>query len=85
MFFSYNPILTCQREYVEFKVMVNGLVAKAQKVPEEGWIVQDFTPWPGNNTRDHPGMIQVSIYKIKLLLLSCLLIWLIIVLPPFFS
>jgi hypothetical protein len=46
--------------------MVNGLVAKAQKVPEEGWIVQDFTPWPGNNTRDHPGMIQVSIYKIKL-------------------
>lgn len=35
------------------------LVAKAQKVPEEGWIMQDGTPWPGNNTRDHPGMIQV--------------------------
>ncbi|RWW85329.1 hypothetical protein BHE74_00005975 [Ensete ventricosum] len=29
------------------------------KVPTEGWIMQDGTPWPGNNTRDHPGMIQV--------------------------
>ncbi|KAG0455582.1 hypothetical protein HPP92_024874 [Vanilla planifolia] len=48
-----------KREYEEFKVRVNGLVAKAQKVPEEGWIMQDGTPWPGNNTRDHPGMIQV--------------------------
>lgn len=49
-----------QREYEEFKIRVNGLVAKAQKVPEEGWIMQDGTPWPGNNTRDHPGMIQVT-------------------------
>ncbi|KAK1312942.1 putative cellulose synthase A catalytic subunit 8 [UDP-forming] [Acorus calamus] len=48
-----------KREYEEFKVRVNGLVAKAQKVPEEGWVMQDGTPWPGNNTRDHPGMIQV--------------------------
>ena len=48
-----------QREYEEFKIRVNGLVAKAQKVPEEGWVMQDGTPWPGNNTRDHPGMIQV--------------------------
>lgn len=39
---------------------VNALVAKAQKVPEEGWTMQDGTPWPGNNTRDHPGMIQVD-------------------------
>jgi hypothetical protein len=54
-----------QREYEEFKVRVNGLVAKAQKVPEEGWIMQDGTPWPGNNTRDHPGMIQVSIFLIQ--------------------
>lgn len=52
-----------QREYEEFKVRINGLVAKAQKVPEEGWIMQDGTPWPGNNTRDHPGMIQVSFYS----------------------
>ncbi|XP_051141902.1 cellulose synthase A catalytic subunit 4 [UDP-forming] isoform X3 [Andrographis paniculata] len=48
-----------KREYEEFKVRINALVAKAQKKPEEGWIMQDGTPWPGNNTRDHPGMIQV--------------------------
>ncbi|KAA0058629.1 cellulose synthase A catalytic subunit 3 [Cucumis melo var. makuwa] len=48
-----------KREYEEFKVRINGLVSKAQKVPEEGWVMQDGTPWPGNNTRDHPGMIQV--------------------------
>ncbi|XXG64145.1 hypothetical protein AAC387_Pa05g2176 [Persea americana] len=48
-----------KREYEEFKIRVNGLVAKAQKVPDEGWVMQDGTPWPGNNTRDHPGMIQV--------------------------
>ncbi|XWS59131.1 hypothetical protein CRYUN_Cryun08bG0095800 [Craigia yunnanensis] len=48
-----------KREYEEFKVRINGLVAKAQKVPDEGWVMQDGTPWPGNNTRDHPGMIQV--------------------------
>ncbi|KAI5076718.1 hypothetical protein GOP47_0008783 [Adiantum capillus-veneris] len=48
-----------KREYEEFKVRVNALVAKAQKVPEEGWIMKDGTPWPGNNSRDHPGMIQV--------------------------
>lgn len=38
---------------------INALVAKAQKTPEEGWVMQDGTQWPGNNTRDHPGMIQV--------------------------
>ncbi|THU59999.1 hypothetical protein C4D60_Mb07t08000 [Musa balbisiana] len=48
-----------KREYEEFKVRINALVAKAMKVPTEGWIMQDGTPWPGNNTRDHPGMIQV--------------------------
>ncbi|KAL0538337.1 hypothetical protein IC582_027353 [Cucumis melo] len=48
-----------KREYEEFKVRVNALVAKAQKKPEEGWVMQDGTPWPGNLTRDHPGMIQV--------------------------
>nr|TKR58984.1 cellulose synthase 3 [Populus alba] len=50
-----------KREYEEFKIRINGLVAKAQKVPEEGWIMQDGTPWPGNNTRDHPGMIQINL------------------------
>uniref|UniRef100_A0A2P2MR49 cellulose synthase (UDP-forming) n=1 Tax=Rhizophora mucronata TaxID=61149 RepID=A0A2P2MR49_RHIMU len=48
-----------KREYEEFKVKINGLVATAQKVPEDGWTMQDGTPWPGNNVRDHPGMIQV--------------------------
>ncbi|XP_019085136.1 PREDICTED: probable cellulose synthase A catalytic subunit 10 [UDP-forming] [Camelina sativa] len=48
-----------KREYEEFKVRINILVAKAQKMPEDGWTMQDGTPWPGNNPRDHPGMIQV--------------------------
>ncbi|XVF81035.1 hypothetical protein PTKIN_Ptkin15bG0124200 [Pterospermum kingtungense] len=48
-----------KREYEEFKVRINALVANAQKKPEDGWVMQDGTPWPGNNTRDHPGMIQV--------------------------
>ncbi|XP_057532055.1 cellulose synthase A catalytic subunit 5 [UDP-forming]-like [Amaranthus tricolor] len=48
-----------KRDYEEFKIRINGLVAMAQKVPEEGWTMQDGTPWPGNNVRDHPGMIQV--------------------------
>lgn len=52
-----------QREYEEFKVRINAFVAKAQKTPEEGWTMQDGTPWPGNNPRDHPGMIQVTSYS----------------------
>ncbi|XP_054802031.1 cellulose synthase A catalytic subunit 8 [UDP-forming] [Prosopis cineraria] len=48
-----------KRDYEEFKVRVNALVSKAQKTPEEGWTMGDGTPWPGNNPRDHPGMIQV--------------------------
>ncbi|XP_034689702.1 cellulose synthase A catalytic subunit 2 [UDP-forming]-like [Vitis riparia] len=48
-----------KREYEEFKVRINGLVSMAQKVPEEGWTMQDGTPWPGNNVRNHPGLIQV--------------------------
>ncbi|CAN6222897.1 unnamed protein product [Urochloa humidicola] len=48
-----------KREYEEFKVRINALVAKAQKVPEEGWTMQDGSHWPGNNVRYHPGMIQV--------------------------
>ncbi|KAG8042902.1 hypothetical protein GUJ93_ZPchr0269g2882 [Zizania palustris] len=48
-----------KRDYEEFKIRINALVAKAQKVPEEGWTMQDGSPWPGNNVRDHPGMIQV--------------------------
>ncbi|XP_058188721.1 cellulose synthase A catalytic subunit 2 [UDP-forming]-like isoform X2 [Rhododendron vialii] len=48
-----------KREYEEFKIRINGLVAMAHKVPVEGWTMQDGTPWPGNNLRDHPGIIQV--------------------------
>ncbi|MBA0717556.1 hypothetical protein Golax_005360 [Gossypium laxum] len=51
--------LSCIREYEEFKVRINGLVATAQKVPEDGWTMQDGTPWPGNSVHDHPRMIQV--------------------------
>ena len=51
-----------EREYEEFKVRSNALVTKAQKIPEEGWTMADGTPWPGNNPRDHPGMIQVPFY-----------------------
>ncbi|XP_077223000.1 putative cellulose synthase A catalytic subunit 2 [UDP-forming] isoform X2 [Tasmannia lanceolata] len=48
-----------KRHYEEFKVLINALVAKFQNIPSEGWIMKDGTPWPGNNTRDHPGMIQI--------------------------
>ncbi|CAI0475844.1 unnamed protein product [Linum tenue] len=48
-----------KRDYEEYKIRVNAMVARAQKTPEEGWTMQDGTPWPGNNTRDHPGMVQV--------------------------
>ncbi|PWA88294.1 cellulose synthase A catalytic subunit 9 [Artemisia annua] len=48
-----------KREYEELKVRINALVAKAQKVSEEGWTMQDETPRPGNNPRDHPGMIKM--------------------------
>ncbi|KAI3905840.1 hypothetical protein MKW98_006474 [Papaver atlanticum] len=46
-------------EYEEFKIRINALVAMAEKVTEDGWTMQDGTPWPGNNVPDHPGVIQV--------------------------
>ncbi|KAE8099499.1 hypothetical protein FH972_017479 [Carpinus fangiana] len=50
-------------DYLKYKVLPSFMkerrAMKAQKVPEEGWTMQDGTPWPGNNVRDHPGMIQV--------------------------
>ncbi|KAK3130763.1 hypothetical protein QOZ80_6BG0497770 [Eleusine coracana subsp. coracana] len=48
-----------KKEYEEFKVRINCLAAKARKVPDDGWVMSDGTPWPGNNPRDHPAMIQV--------------------------
>ena len=59
-----SVIWLLQREYEEFKIRINQLVAKAAKVPEDGWTMQDGTPWPGNNVRDHPGMIQVEEWAI---------------------
>lgn len=56
-----------KREYEEFKIRINSLVSKSQKVPEEGWTMQDGTPWPGNKGRDHPGMIQVRHTPVPLL------------------
>ncbi|GLJ47471.1 hypothetical protein SUGI_1002030 [Cryptomeria japonica] len=48
-----------KREYDEFKVGINALVKKGEKAPEDGWMMQDGMPWPGNNPHNHPGMIQV--------------------------
>jgi len=62
IYFYVPNLFVWQREYEEFKVRINALVAKAQKMPEEGWTMQDGTPWPGNNSRDHPGMIQVLLF-----------------------
>uniref|UniRef100_A0A2N9IWJ2 cellulose synthase (UDP-forming) n=1 Tax=Fagus sylvatica TaxID=28930 RepID=A0A2N9IWJ2_FAGSY len=47
------------RDYEEFRVRINALVAKAQKKPDEGWTMQDGRAWPGNDSKDHTGMIQV--------------------------
>lgn len=44
----------------------------AQKAPEEGWTMQDGTPWPGNNVRNHPGMIQVMNIYVYLSILQIL-------------
>ncbi|KAI3842266.1 hypothetical protein MKW98_026056 [Papaver atlanticum] len=47
------------RDYKEYKVRVNALVAKAQNIPDEGWTMQDGTSWPGNSPHDDPGMVRV--------------------------
>ncbi|PWA91120.1 cysteine/Histidine-rich C1 domain family protein [Artemisia annua] len=39
------------------------IVAKGWKTPEDGWTMQDGTPSPGNNPRDHRGMIQIRTFK----------------------
>jgi len=41
------------------EVAVNGLVAKHESAPPEGWLTPDGSPWPGNDSGDHVGMIQV--------------------------
>ncbi|KAK1310671.1 Cellulose synthase A catalytic subunit 6 [UDP-forming] [Acorus calamus] len=58
--FAKKWVPFCKRSYDDFKVHINSLVAKAQRAPEEGWTMQDGTPWPGNDVHDHPGMIQIA-------------------------
>ncbi|XP_020272341.1 probable cellulose synthase A catalytic subunit 8 [UDP-forming] isoform X2 [Asparagus officinalis] len=48
-----------KRQYEEFKVQINSIIAQFQKIPVDGWLMRDGTPWPGNNTRNHPAMIQI--------------------------
>lgn len=38
-------------------------MANSLRVPPEGWTMKDETPWPGNNTKDHPGMIQILLAR----------------------
>ncbi|KAJ0978751.1 hypothetical protein J5N97_014225 [Dioscorea zingiberensis] len=53
-----------ERQYEEFKSSNQcSLVAKFQNMPCDGWSMQDGTQWPGNNTRDHPGMIQILLSR----------------------
>lgn len=50
-----------QREYQQFKVGINALVAKGvNKPPKGGWVMNDGTPWPGNIIGDHPSIIKVK-------------------------
>uniref|UniRef100_A0A0A9CUW4 Uncharacterized protein n=1 Tax=Arundo donax TaxID=35708 RepID=A0A0A9CUW4_ARUDO len=48
-----------KREYEGFKVRINAVVANSRKVPEGGWSLPEGGPCPGNNVRDHAGMVQV--------------------------
>jgi hypothetical protein len=63
----FRLFLTCilvfiQREYEEFKVRINTVVANSHKVPEGGWSLPEGAPWHGNNVRDHAGMVQVGCF-----------------------
>lgn len=48
-----------QRQYEEFKVQINGLVEKFQNTPRDCWIMTDGNPWPGTDSQNHPGILQV--------------------------
>ncbi|KAJ7568289.1 hypothetical protein O6H91_01G026100 [Diphasiastrum complanatum] len=51
-----------KREFEEFKVRVNALVADSKRPPTDGWQMKDGTFWPGNNRRNHDGIIQVFLH-----------------------
>ena len=55
-----------QREYEEFKVRINAIVANSRKVPEGGWSLPEGGPWQGNNVQDHAGMVQVGYFFLYL-------------------
>ncbi|KAK8297087.1 hypothetical protein V6Z12_D05G165700 [Gossypium hirsutum] len=59
--FYFSQKIDYLKDKVQSSFVKERRAMKAQKTPEEGWTMQDGTgtPWPGNNTRDHPGMIQV--------------------------
>lgn len=63
---KYNPYPTFSKErrlmkrrYEDFKAQINGLITKFQDVPSEGWTMKDGTPWPGNDIKNHLGMMQI--------------------------
>lgn len=39
-------------------------------MPEEGWTMEDGSLWPGNNRRDHDGIIQVSTGSLAMITMS---------------
>eukprot|EP00850_Spirogloea_muscicola_P008695 SM000047S16834 [mRNA] locus=s47:235725:242330:+ [translate_table: standard] len=51
-----------KKEFEEFKVRVNRLVADSSHPPAEGWQMKDGSPWPGNNYLNHDGIIQVFLH-----------------------
>eukprot|EP00850_Spirogloea_muscicola_P008589 SM000046S16370 [mRNA] locus=s46:176608:188879:+ [translate_table: standard] len=51
-----------KKEFEEFKVRVNRLVADSCHPPAEGWQMKDGSPWPGNNYLNHDGIIQVFLH-----------------------
>ncbi|XP_020102828.1 probable cellulose synthase A catalytic subunit 8 [UDP-forming] isoform X2 [Ananas comosus] len=50
---------TMKRQYEEFKVQINGLVEKFQNTPRDCWIMTDGNPWPGTDSQNHPGILQI--------------------------
>lgn len=51
-----------KREFEEFKVRINALVAESRHAPDDGWKMNDGTYWPGNNRTDHDGILQVFLH-----------------------
>ncbi|KAG7585781.1 Cellulose synthase [Arabidopsis thaliana x Arabidopsis arenosa] len=39
-------------------LMIGQEMAKAHKIPDYGWTMQNVNQWPSNNSKDHLEMIQ---------------------------